>query len=125
MPARTFGGEVVMQWTWSWVPYGGQAHFGDNPVFDWVRVACVVVGCVQFCLVGRVLVESQFQRHRMPRTQRARFIALALADASICLTEVAVVGTPATPRLVVNVLVNAFGLWGVWGVRRKQRAHLL
>ena len=111
-------------WTWDWTPYSNNAHFGDNPVFDWVRVLCVVLGMLMFMAIGRVLVESTRRETPLAYTQCARFISLALADLSISLTEVAVVGTPATPRLVVNVLVNLMGFYGVRGIRQKQRKNL-
>jgi len=110
-----------MLWTWAWIPYGSTAHFGENPVFDWIRVLCVVFGMMLLMVIGRVVVESWRRADPMPRTQLARFLALALADISISLTEVAVVGTPATPRLIVNVIVVVTGFYGVRGIRRKQR----
>lgn len=110
-----------MDWTWSWVPYGTGAHFGENPVFDWVRVVCVVLGVMLAFAIGRVLVEQNRRVTPMPATQIARFAALAFADLSISMTEIAVVGTPATPRLILNILVVGTGFYGVHGMRRKQR----
>lgn len=110
-------------WEWEWVPYGGHANFGDNPVFDALRVVCVVLGMLLLMAIARVLIEGRRRADPMPWTQQARFVSLALADISIALTEVAVVGTPATPRLIVNILVNVCGIYGVHGIRRKQRAN--
>ena len=111
-----------MDWSWSWT-VGSHASFGDNPFFDWVRVGCVILGMLLFCAMGRVLMEARRRPVPMPLTQVARFAALALADVSISLTEVAVVGTPATPRLVCNVLALAVGVYGVHGMRQKQRLN--
>lgn len=112
-----------MEWTWRWVPTQYGASWGDNPFFDWVRVICVVSGVVLMCVIGRILVEQKRREVPMPPTQTARFIALALADVSISFTEIAVAGTPATPRLAVNVLVMLTGIYGVWGMRQKQRRN--
>ena len=111
-----------MDWSWSWT-VGHAASFGDNPFFDWVRVVCVVLGMLLFCAMGRVLMEARRRPVPMPTTQTARFLALALADVSISLTEVAVVGTPATPRLVCNILALGVGVYGVSGMRQKQRRN--
>ena len=113
---------IGMEWTWSWTPTI-TASFGDNPVFDWIRVGCVVLGMMLMMAIGRVLIESRRRDVVMPATQWARFAALALADVSIGLTEVAVAGTPATPRLIVNILCLGCGFYGVWGMRRKQKAN--
>ena len=111
-----------MEWTWSWTP-PIQAQFGDNMFFDCVRVACVVLGMLLLMAIARVLKESCRRDVAMPHTQWARFASLALASISISLTEVAVAGTPATPRLVVNIACLGLGFYGVWGMRRKQKAN--
>lgn len=107
-------------WTWSWT-VSHPASFGDNPFFDWVRVGCVVVGMVLLMNIGRVLVEQDRRHEKMSRTQLARFVSLALAAVSMSLTEVAVVGTVATPRLIVNIVCLGLGAYGVHGMRRKQK----
>ena len=109
-----------MDWSWSWT-VGSGANFGDNPFFDWVRVACVIIGMLLLMAIGRVLIESRRRDVTMPPTQAARFLALIVLDISVSLTEVAVVGTPATPRLIFNVVGAALGLYGVHGMRQKQR----
>jgi hypothetical protein len=111
-----------MEWTWSWTP-GFSAQFGDNPVFDWIRVVCVILGMLMLMAIGRVLIEAKRRNEPMPPTQFARFASLALGCLSISLTEIAVVGTPATPRLIVNIAALALGLYGVRGMRRKQKAR--
>jgi Na+/glutamate symporter len=113
-----------VKWAWTWTPTI-RAEFGDNMFFDWVRVGCVTFGMVLLMVIGRILVESYRRRRKdpMPRTQAARFVALALAAVSINLTEVAVVGTPATPRLIVNIATLVFGFYGARGIRRKQKAN--
>ena len=111
-----------MEWTWSWTP-PIHAQFGDNPFFDGVRVLCVLLGMLLLMAIGRVLKEAHRRDDPMPRSQSARFASLALASVSISLTEVSVAGTPATPRLVVNIACLALGFYGVWGMRRKQKAR--
>ena len=111
-----------MEWTWNWVPGHFDATWGDNPVFDWVRALCVVVDVVLMMYVGRVLVEAKRRPLPMPRTQAFRFVSLALFALSTSLTEIAVAGTPATPRLAVNVVATVLGVLGIRGIRRKQRA---
>ena len=109
-------------WEWRWVPYDGGHSFGDNLFFDWLRVVGLIVGVVLLLVIGRVLREARRREDPMPRTQKARFLALALAVAYICGTEFAVFGTPATPRLLVGLLALGSGVYGVAGMRAKQRA---
>jgi hypothetical protein len=111
-----------VDWTWSWIPYGGGTSFGDNFWFDWLRVACLMVGVVMGMAISRVLIEGQRREVRMTRTQVSRFLALACADIYISFTEFAVFGTPATPRLAFGVGTLVFGVYGVRGMRAKQRA---
>ena len=108
-----------MRWTWYWTaPI--KAEFGDNLFFDWVRVACVLFAMLLMLTIARVVAESKRRAERMPFTQTCRFISLALFNISVALTEIAVAGTPATPRLLVNISAILFGAYGVWGMRQKQ-----
>lgn len=115
-------------WDWNaWVPPGmvtADASFGDNPLFDWIRVGCVVLAVVLIGAIGRVLLEARRRpQHKMPRTQVARFAALILAMPYVVLTELSVLGTTATPRLFDGVALLAAAVYGVHGMRRKQRAN--
>jgi O-antigen/teichoic acid export membrane protein len=109
-----------MSWSWEWAPHAS-ASFGDNPIFDWARVLCVVLGMVLVMAMARVMIESTRRDIPMPPTQLGRFVSLSLAVGYISGTEIAVVGTPATPRLMVGLVAVAVGIYGVWGMRRKQR----
>lgn len=110
-----------MEWTWQWTPAGFEETWGDNPFFDWVRALLLVAGVILLMASARVIVESHRRHVPMPRTQKARLLALALADLYIGGTEIATAGTPATPRLMVGVIVLALAVYGVDGMRREQR----
>jgi hypothetical protein len=114
---------VTVNWTWHFLPYGGgdKWQFGDNPVFDWARVACVLFAMLLLMSCLRVIAESRRRDEHLPRTQVARFLSLALFTVSVALTEVAVVGSVATPRLPLNLVATALGFYGVNGMRRKQK----
>lgn len=113
-----------MEWTWSWgwLPINPEADFGDNLAFDWIRVVCVVLAMMLLMNIARVLVEHARREEPMPGTQIARFVSLGLATVSLALTEIAVVGTVATPRLLITVVCLVTGAWGVWGMRMKQKS---
>lgn len=115
----------VPMWVWgTWVPRGPLtkgASFGDNPVFDWLRVLSVVLSMVLVGAIGRVLVESRRRPRPMHREQVARFGALVFLVPYVTFTELAVVGTPATPRLIAGLLGLILSIYGVWGIRRVQR----
>lgn len=114
-------GVVAVKWTWNWtLPFN--TEFGDNPVFDWVRVVAVVLAVMLLCATGRVIAESRRRRVAMPPTQVARFVGLALACLSLAGTEIAAVGSVATPRLIVTLLAIGISVYGVRGMRCKQRA---
>lgn len=112
-----------MDWTWDWVAAVGydRYSFGDNIVVDVLRVACVVAGVMLAVAVAGVLRESRHRTTHMPRTQYLRFVALGAADLYISLTEVAVVGSPGTPRLLMGMTALAVGAVGVHGMREKQK----
>lgn len=119
---------MTVPWTWAWGPPGSlasTAHFGDNPVFDVVRVVVVVCGCFLVWMVARVLVEQRRRREKMPEGQTIRFWALGLAAISIAVTEAYVVGTTATPRLFLNAAVITLGIWGTGSKRRRQKTEPL
>ena len=108
-------------WTWHWIiPTGRQYNFGDNPVFDWVRVLCVIAAVVMAFAIAKVVLEQRRREIPMTWHQTLRFGSLLLAALSLSLTELAVVGTPATPRLVVNLLCLTSGYLGVFGARHFQ-----
>jgi hypothetical protein len=119
VPAAAEG--AVVNWSWQWIAVQPAATFGDNPVFDWIRVVAVLEAVLLLMAICRVLVESTRRRQLMPATQMARFAALALAAFSLSMTEVSVVGTPATPRLLTTIVILAVGTYGVAGTRHKQR----
>lgn len=111
-----------MSWTWSWDWIAHEpASFGDNPLADWIRVACAVLAIILVMSVARVIVEQARREVDMTSTQIARFVALALAAISISFTEIAVLGTVATPRLIINVACLMLGAYGVYGIRAKQK----
>lgn len=108
-----------MSWTWDWtIPYGSE--FGDNPFFDWVRVLVVFLAVVLLFATARVIIESRRRRVAMAEAQTARFVGLALACLSLAGTEIAVVGSVATPRLVVTFLALVISIYGLHGMRVKQ-----
>lgn len=111
-----------MSWTWSFVPHGGQWDFGDNPLVDWLRVLCVVLSMLLLMAVLRVLVEARRRPEHLPRTQLARFASLALFTVSVAMTEIAVAGSAGTPRLPLNLAAVVLGIYGVHGMRVKQRS---
>lgn len=112
-----------MRWTWDWTPFQNTAHFGDNPVFDWARVGCVILGMLLVMAVLRVLVESTRRDDPMPWTQWARFLSLVFLMPYVTLTEMSVAGTPASPRLFFGVIGLGLGVYGVHGMRTKQRRN--
>lgn len=112
---------VSWNWSWEWVAHE-PANFGDNPVADWIRVLCVVMAIILVMSIGRVLVEQERRDADMPVAQIARFASLGLLTLSIAFTELAMVGTVATPRLLVNVFGLIFGAIGVGAMRVKQKA---
>lgn len=108
------------QWDWAWVPIRQDASFGDNLPFDLVRLFVVVVGIVLMFVTARVMVEQKRRAEEFPVTQVGRFVSLAILNGYVVSTEIAVFGTPGTPRLFVGLLGIALGIWGVHGMRRKQ-----
>lgn len=113
----------MLKFTWKWLPGRTHAHLWDNPIPDALRILCAVLGVILACYIVRVLLEGRRRVEPMARTQRARFWALMLADLSITATELTVLGTVMTPRLVINVACLALGGWGVRGIRVKQRTR--
>ena len=112
-----------VDWDWTWGPASGianQYEFGDNLPWDIVRVAMVIMSMILLFGCLRVIAEQRRRQLQMPRTQEARFVALILASIYVGGTESWVMGTPATPRVVVGAVMLLLGLYGVLGVRRKQ-----
>lgn len=110
-----------MEWSWAWTATNETERFGDNLVFDWLRIACVAASVVLCFVIARVLLEARRRPGSMMPPQRFRFASLGLAMVSLALTEVSKVGTTATPRLVVTVLVYVLAGLGLRDVRRAQR----
>lgn len=110
-----------MDWSWRWI-IAPPGHFWDNPVYDVVRLG-VVLGCIVLTgLCFRIVREQNRRADLMSRGQRSRFVSLALACVFVGFTELAVFGTPATPRLGVSVAMVAYGLHGAHRQRQEQRA---
>jgi len=114
-----------VEWTWTWTVGNDAYSFGDNPVIDSLRIVCVVGGVVLAVAILGVLREMRHRDVYVPRTQQLRFVALGLADVYISFTEVAVLGSPGTPRLVVGLLCLLSGALGVHGMREKQKRQPL
>jgi hypothetical protein len=115
-----------MSWNWSWGPAGGigdRYSFGDNLLWDLVRMGVILGGVFLVATIARIYVEQRRRTANLPRTQSARFISLLLAMIYIVPTEAWVMGSPATPRLIVAIFVVAFGIYGVRGIRKEQRAQ--
>jgi hypothetical protein len=115
-------------WAWTWGPAGGpaaDARFGDNPAFDVIRLGVVIAGMLLMWLCGRVIVEQARRHDAMGRAQAQRFAALALAAFYIAGTEAWVVGTTATPRLLVGAAVVVVGIVGTIGKRDRQKREPL
>lgn len=110
-----------MAWSWSWLPSDPPASFGDNPFFDGMRLLVVLLAITLTLACGRILLEQRRRELPFDRGQAARFVALGLGLWYVALTELAVFGTPATPRLVVGLATTVFGLYGVHKMRSLQR----
>lgn len=108
-------------WTWHWMSQPAPQQFGDNPFWDWVRVLCLIASVVMLFATARVLIEAARRETPMPLSQVARFVGAALLVVSVALTELSVMGTAASPRVVVNVLGVVLLGFGLRGIRRKQR----
>lgn len=107
-------------WTWRWI-VDPPAQFGDNLPFDIVRLFVVLLTIILTLATGRVLKEQRRRAEPFEPGQAARFVSLLLLLWFVGLTELAVFGTPASPRLFVAIGAVTTGLWGVYKARAKQR----
>jgi hypothetical protein len=113
----------VKDWSWSWGPPGSLPDFhdfGDNMFWDIIRLGVVIASAILVMGCGRVLVEERRRKLRMPTTQKCRFYSLMFAAMYMGGMEAWVMGTTATPRLLLAIVVVTLGLCGVWGIRKKQ-----
>ena len=112
-----------VDWSWGWGPSNAvvnNAHFGDNLPWDIVRILVCIGGLALMWNILRVMVEQHRRTINFGPGQGARLIALLIADVSLSMTELWVVGTPATPRLLMSLAVVCVGTYGVAQMRRQQ-----
>lgn len=108
-------------WSWSWIP-DPSPEFGDNLMVDWLRLGIVVWGVYLLAGIGQALREQRRREFRFSPGQYARFLSLIFTIFYICLTEIAVFGTPMTPRFFVGFLALALCFYGLRKLRVKQKS---
>lgn len=115
-------------WVWTWGPQESPAqvsNFGDNPVFDVLRVILIILAGLLISYSLRAVVEQRRREMKMSIYQQMRFVSLAIFAFILAANEAWLAGTPATPRLVISYVAVALGIMGVYGKRKQQKTETI